>query len=181
MKLLIQKLNLSLITSIFILLYAHSAIAAERVILRYGIFRPSVSVDELTELAETGEVSQDLNFYFNQAGQDPKTFRQILTQQVNADPVVLDRVLNNQIGEFLLDRIGQSVSTPSGEANRQALRAAIILSANQDNKVSLIEIMQNYPTREIIVDGERLAQTYNQLYMLVENLQRVLPIPISLN
>ncbi|MFH7024100.1 MAG: alpha/beta hydrolase [Heteroscytonema crispum UTEX LB 1556] len=177
----ILKYNLSLIVSIVTLLYTNSAIAAERVTFKYGIFRPSVSVDELTKLAETGEVSQSLNFYFNQAGQDPKAVQKILTQEVNANPVVLDRVLNNQIGEFLLDRIGQSVSTPSGQANRQALRSAIILSANKDNKVSLIEIIQNYPTTEVIVDGGRLAQTYNQLYILVESLQRVIPIPISLS
>lgn len=176
------KRTFCLILSAAALLYSNNgAIAADRVTITYGIFRPSVSVDELTNLAETGKVSPSLNFYFNQARQNPETVRRILTQEVNATPVVLDRVLNNRIGEFLLDRIGQSVSTSSGQANRQALRSAIILSANKDNKVSLIEIIQNYPTTEVVVDGENIAQTYNQLYLLAENLQRILPIPISLN
>jgi hypothetical protein len=174
------KSTFSLIASVAIL-YAGNAIAAEKVIFKYQSFRPSVSVDELTNLAENGEVSQTLNFYFNRSNQNPQTVRRILTREVNADPVVLDRVLNNQIGEFLLDRIGQSVSTSSGQANRQALRSAIVLSANQNNKVSLIEIIQNYPSTEVVVDAERLAETYNQIYILAEGLQRLLPIPISVN
>lgn len=168
-----------IIASLVYLFHTNNAIAAEKVIITYNIFRPSVSVDELTNLADTGEVSPTLNSYFNQTRQDPKTIRRILTQEVNATPVVLDRVLNSRVGEFLLDRIGQSISTSSGYANRQALRSAIVLSANNDNKVSLIEIIQNYPSTEVIVDGERLAETYNQLYILAENLQRIIPIPTS--
>ncbi|OUL30538.1 alpha/beta hydrolase [Nostoc sp. 106C] len=183
MKSLIFQLQgtFSIIAIIAILLYSNSAIAAEKVVLKYNIFRPSVSVNELAKLAETGEVSSSLNFYFNQARQDPQKVRRILAQEVNANPVILDRLLNNRIGEFLLDRIGQSISTPSGQANRQALRSAIVLSANKDHKISLIEIIQNYPATEVIVEGDRLAQTYNQLYILAEKLQTVLHIPTSLN
>ncbi len=180
-KFFLLKCTLPLIASIAISLFSNSAIAAERVVLQYGIFRESISVSELTDFAETGEVSPRLNFYLNRTGQDPQAVRNILTREVNADPVVLDRVLNNRIGEFLLDRISQSVSTPSGQANRQALRSALVLSASKENKVSLIEIIQNYPTTEVVVEGDRLAQTYNQLSLLAENLQRVLSISTSFN
>lgn len=173
------KRTLSLIASIAVLLYSNSAIAAEKVTLRYNIFRTSISVDELANFAETGKVSPTLNFYLKQSRQEPATVRRILSQEVNANPVVLDRVLNNRIGEFLLDRISQSFTTPSGQASKQALRSAIVLSANEGNKVSLIEILQNYPTSEVIVEGERLAETYNQLYILGEKLQRILTFPTS--
>lgn len=49
-------------------------------------------------------------------------------------------------------------------------------SANQDNKVSLIEIIQNYPTQEVDVEGKRLAHTYDQLNQMPERLQNLLPI-----
>ncbi|MBD2449244.1 alpha/beta hydrolase [Nostoc sp. FACHB-152] len=175
------KVTFSLIASVTAVLFANHAIAAEKVIFKYQSFRPSISVDELTDLAETGKVSQNLNFYFNQARQNPETVRSILTKEVKAEPVILDRVLNSRVGELILDRIGKSVSTSSGKANQQALRSAIVLSANKDNKVSLMEIIQNYPTTEVVVDGERLAQTYQQLYILAENLQRILPSPTSSN
>ena len=115
-----------------------------------------------------------LNLLLNQARQDPQTVRNVLTKEVNASPVVLDRLLNNPIGEFLVDQIGQTIHTPSSEANQQALRSAVVLSANKDNKVSLIEIIQNYPTSEVHVEGERLVRTYDQLSLLAERLQNVL-------
>ncbi|MBF2007167.1 MAG: alpha/beta hydrolase [Chlorogloeopsis fritschii C42_A2020_084] len=162
------------IASVSTLLFSTSTFAAQRVVFTYNIFRESVSVDELTSFAETGEASPRLNYYLNQTSQDPQTVRNILTQELNASPVVLDRVLNNPIGEFLLDRISQTIRTPSNRANRQALRSAIVLSASKDNRVSLIDILQNYPTTEVYVEGDRLAATYNQLSILIEGLQNVL-------
>lgn len=173
------KSTFFLIATVNAFIYSNSAIAADRVIFKYGIFRESVSVDELTTFAETGKASSQLNFFFNQARQEPQEVRNILTREVNASPVVLDRTLNNRIGEFLLDRISRSIHTPSNQANRQALRSSLVLSANKDNKVSLIEIIQNYPTTEVEVEGERLVQTYDQISFLAERLQRVLSIPTS--
>ncbi|KAB8332821.1 alpha/beta hydrolase [Scytonema tolypothrichoides VB-61278] len=82
--------------------------------------------------------------------------------------------MNNPIGEFLVDQIGQTIHTPSSEANPQALRSALVLSASKDNKLSLIEIIQNYPTPEVYVEGERLVRTYEQLSLLAERLQNLL-------
>jgi hypothetical protein len=80
-------------------------------------------------------------------------------------------VLNSQIGNIILDRVSQVISTPSQRANRQALRAALVLAANQDGQVSLIEIIKNYPTNEVEVDGDRLQGAYRQLRRLQTNLQ----------
>jgi hypothetical protein len=177
----IFRCTLFFIATFSVLFYSNSAIAAEKVVFKYGIFRAALPVSELTALAETGEVSSRLNFFLSQAKQEPQEVRNVLTREVNVTPVVLDRALNNQIGEFLLDRISQSIHTPSNQANRQALRSSLVLSANKDNKVSLIEIIKNYPSTEVEVEGERLIQTYDQLSLLTERLQKVLSIPASLN
>ena len=177
----VLKIAFSLITCVGVLFYSNSAIASEKIVFKYGIFSASVPVSELTTLAETGEVSLRLNFFLSQAHQDPQTVRNTLTKEVTASPVLLDRALNNPIGEFLLLQISQTIHTPSAQANQQALRSAIVLSANEDNKVSLIEIIQNYPTQEVDVEGKRLAHTYDQLSLLAERLQNLLPISQSSN
>ncbi|MDM9582930.1 alpha/beta hydrolase [Nostoc sp. GT001] len=66
--------------------------------------------------------------------------------------------------------------TPSRRADRQALRAALVLSASQDRQVSLIEIIKNYPTNEVEVDGNRLESVYRQLRRLQTNLQDLLGV-----
>ncbi|MFL9458239.1 alpha/beta hydrolase [Tolypothrix bouteillei VB521301_2] len=170
----ILKDAVPLLTFVSVVFSSTSAFAAETVVFQYGIFRETIPVSELTALAETGEVSPKLRFFFNQAEQDPQAVRNTLTREVSANPVTLDRVLNNRIGIFLLDQISQTIHTPSGNADRQALRSSLVLSASKDNKVSLIEIIQNYPTTEVHVEGKRLVRTYEQLSLLAERLENFL-------
>jgi hypothetical protein len=164
-----------LITSLF-LLETNSVNAAEKVVFSYKIFSQSLPVEQLTELSETGEVSPTLNYYLKRTNQDPEAVRNALNKEVNVSTTTLDRTLNSKIGEFLLDRISQTVHTSSDRANRKALRSAIVLSSAEDNKVSLIEIIQNYPTKEVYVEADNLERTYNQLSILTEGLRGWLDI-----
>jgi len=167
-----RALVLMAIASIF--LSSTSAVAAEQVVLKYRIFRQSISVKELTTFAETGELSSSLRLKLALAGQDPKAFRQYLTESVSVNPVFLDRVLNSRIGNFLLDEVSQAVHTPSGKADRQALRSALVLSASGDSKITLLETIQKYPTQEVQVEGDRLESAYLQLRRLEGRLQDLL-------
>lgn len=175
------RTTFGMLASVGVLFYSTSAIAAERVVFRFGVLRSSLSVEELTKFAETGVATPALKFYLSRANQEPQAIRNVLNQEVNASPVTLDRTLNHPIGEFLLDRIGQTISTSSGQANRQALRSALVLSANKDNKVSLIEIIQNYPTSEVHVEGASLVRTVNQISLLTKGVQSILRIPENFN
>ncbi len=173
------KGGISLIATTGMLLYSNSAIAAQRVVFTYGILRESVSVDDLTTFAQTGKASSSLSSFLDETRQNPETVRNTLTREVKVSPVTLDRTLNSRIGGYLLDQIGYSIHPSSNLANRQALRGALVLSANGDNQVSLIEVIQNYPTPEVIVEGQRLARTYNQLSILAEDLGRIFGVPTS--
>jgi hypothetical protein len=164
----ITKLTLTLGLNVAALAWATGAIAAERVILKYSIFRQSVSVDELTTLAETGETSRSLQRYLRLAGKQPEEVRQTLTQEAEVNVILVDRALNNPVGDRVLDEIGGAIYPPSGEANREAMRSALVLSASDDNRISLIEVIQNYPTEEVVVDGDRLVATYNQIQSIQE-------------
>ena len=162
---------LVLVGSTYFLLLSPPVFAAEQVVLNYGIFRESLSVEELSTFAQTGELSRSLRVNFALARQDPKAIRQYLTEPVKVNLVFLDRVLNSRIGNIILDQISQVIYTPSRKADRQALRAALVLSASQDGQVSLIEIIENYPTNEVEVDGKRLEGAYRQLRRLQTSLQ----------
>lgn len=160
----------------WVLWQSSAAIAAERVILKYRILRQSVSVPELTQLAETGQASPTLQAYLKLAQQDPQRLRQPLIQPIHVNRLLLDRVLNSSPGEVLLDQVGQVIHTPSNRANRQALRSALVQSATPDNRITLIEVLQNYPTAEIEVEGDRLEDAYRQLKTWSDRLQTWLPL-----
>ncbi len=169
-----DKLILSLILAILGLFSTKLPTqAAETVILKYSILRESVSVDELSHLANTGEASRSLKSYLRLANKTPEELRSLLNQNVDVDPVLLSRVLNSPVGGMLLDPVGEVIHTPSKRANRESLRGALVTSALSDNNIRLIEIFENYPTEEIHVDGNRLAEIYQNIEGFINNLPRL--------
>lgn len=165
---------LVLIATTSILLFSTSAIAADQVVLKYRILRKSISVEELSAFAETGKLSNSLRINLALARQDPKAVRRYLTEPVKVNLVLLDRLLNSPVGDLVLDQVSEVIHTPSGKADRQALRSALVISASRDRNISLIEIIQNYPTQVVQVEGDRLESAYTQLRRLGGRLQDLL-------
>jgi len=132
--------------------------ATKQLVLTFGPFSGSISIQELESFAATGQLSSALDFYLKQAKVKPEDFRNILTQEVKVNVKLLDRTLNSLLGEYLLFQVGQVIHTRSRRANIQALRSALVLSAMGDNRISLLEFLQKYPTQEMYVNGIRLAR-----------------------
>jgi len=137
-----------------------SAQAAEQIVLKYSILRESISVQELGELSRTGKVSPSLKSYLKLANKDPQELRYWLNKPFAVDPTTLSTVLNSFVGNFILNQVGEIIHTPSNRANKEALRGAIITSAQGDNSVQLIEVLENYPTKEVHLEGDRLMELY---------------------
>jgi hypothetical protein len=144
--------------------------AAERVLLRYRGFGRAVPVADLATLAETGEAPDSLAGLLNTAGQDPEGLRTMLNRELPANLLVLDRALNSLPGEWLLDQVGEAIHPPSGVASRQALRSALVLSAADDGQINLLEILETYPTPEVVLEGDLIHDAYNQLANFLEPL-----------
>ncbi len=137
--------------------------AAERIVLKYSVLSESVPVSELSELSRSGEVSPALESYLNLANKKPEELRQWLTQSFKIDSVVLSNVLNSFAGKYILGQVGDVIHTPSQRSNTEALRGALVSSAVNDNSVQLIEVLENYPTAELHVNGDRLMELYQKL------------------
>lgn len=151
-----------------------SAGAAGEVLLTYRGFSRTVPVSELETLAETGEASGTLGGLLRQAGQDPQELQQVLTRPIAVDGLTLDRVLNSFVGEWMLDQVGTAIRPPAGDAGRQALRSALVLSALDDNQITLLEVIQNYPTPAVVIDGVQIQAAYNRLATFLRPLSRIL-------
>jgi Alpha/beta hydrolase of unknown function (DUF1400) len=150
-----------------------NAKAAEYVVLKYSILHESISVSELSDFAKTGEPSRSLRAYLRMANKEPDELRTALTKEVKVNPTVASKVLNSLPGEFLLDGLSDIIRTPSGKASRQSLRAALVKSALPDGDIKLIEVLENYPTSEVHIEGDRLVEVYNQINGVLGNLSQV--------
>lgn len=153
----------TIIAGIGIILTTIPAQAAEKVILKYSVLRESVPVADLSELAETGEASSSLKSYLKMANKEPQEVQRVLNKKIEVDAVTLSKILNSLPGEFLLDRAGEIVHTPSERASRESLRGALVTSAVEDDNIRLIEVLENYPTSEVHVEGDRLVELYNTI------------------
>ncbi|MBE9161401.1 MULTISPECIES: alpha/beta hydrolase [Microcoleaceae] len=153
-----------------IVFYSSAAVAAEKVVLKYSAIRMTLPVSELEVFAGTGKMSPGLEMLLSQAKQDPEAVRRNLTRPVKVNQRFLDGTLNSKVGEIILDEVGQVIRTPSGNANREALRSALVLSATNDNEITLLEAMRNYPAAEVYVEGDRLVEAYGKLVALSEQL-----------
>lgn len=148
--------------------------AAETVVLRYGIFRGSVPVQDLTDFAETGETSGRLRRYLRLAKQEPEDLRQFLTKEVQAEPKTLDRLLNSPAGEVILNEFSDYMYTTSTRDDQGAMRTALTRSAEDDNQLSFVELLQDYPAEEVHINVRRVISTYNQFASIQERISGVL-------
>ncbi|NEQ64066.1 MAG: alpha/beta hydrolase, partial [Symploca sp. SIO2D2] len=99
--------------------------------------------------------------------------RDALTQEVKIDGVLLYRALNNPAGELLLNKVSQIIRTPSNRANVPSLRSALVTSALEDNQITLLEVLQNYPTSEVVVEGERLVEAVEELNNMSQTIEKL--------
>jgi hypothetical protein len=130
------------------------AIAAETINFSRGIFSQSVSLEELVTFAKTGESSPALDFLFKFTGHNPEVIRLLLVQEIPINAVTASNLLNSPLGGYILDRASMIVNTGASKGNREALRGALIESAEGDSKISLLEVWDNYPTKKVVVDGQ---------------------------
>lgn len=170
LKFLKDRPFLFLIVSTGILLSSTVATAAEKVVLKYSVIRMTVPVSELETFIETGQLSPSLEMLFGEAKKNPERVRRSLKEPIQVSPRFLDQALNSTPGELILEQVGEVIQPPSGENNPQALRSALVLSAQEDGEITLLETIKNYPTEEVHVEGDRLVEAYGRIAALAEQL-----------
>ncbi|MCG8362117.1 MAG: alpha/beta hydrolase [Pseudanabaenales cyanobacterium] len=155
------------LTAVSVLSVGGSAIAADEVVFTYGFLGRTVSIEEFEELAETGRATGTLRFLLNVTGEDPEKVREVLTYEVDADVVLVDGVLNTDVGEFFLSELGRVLETHRHVAGVQALRGALVLAASTDNTISLLEFIQKFPTDQLYVNGAELAREVREVNVVL--------------
>lgn len=170
LKKLAHRWTLFLAVGVGIAFYSNAAAAAEKVVLKYTIIQMTIPVSELENFTKTGQMSPALEMLLGKANKNPETVRRALKKPVKVNKGFLEQALNSQPGKMILDEVGQVIHPPSQGADREALRSALVLSASQDNEITVMEMIKNYPTDEVHVEGDRLVEAYGKVASLAEQL-----------
>lgn len=146
---------------------APTAQAADEIVLTYGFLQQSIPVNDLARFAETGKQTWTLQLLVATSGQDPDKIRDVLNQEVPLKQNLADRVLSTGPGETALREVGTVVHHNQEEGRVDALRQSIVDSAD-DDRVSLIEVLENYPNDSMYLDGERMVELVSKMQPLLE-------------
>ena len=124
--------------------------AAERVSFYFGILGRSIDVSSLEMFAEEGVVNRQLRSYFALAGvneEEKAAFRTALQEPADVDPVLLSRFFYTNIGDDILTKfLGDLIRTEAGLNGKYALRAALILAAQDEDGLSVLNFLRHLPT-----------------------------------
>ncbi|MBD1912972.1 MULTISPECIES: alpha/beta fold hydrolase [unclassified Leptolyngbya] len=145
------------------------AIAAEEVIVTYRQLEFSLSRESLEIFEETGKLEGDLRFYARFLDdQTLAAFRRILQQRFELDPVVVSQLTYSLMGEGVLQNLGQVIQTDARTNGFTALRAALTLAANEPEGFAVVNLIEQYPSRAIRIDGRQLLALRDEFLTLVD-------------
>jgi predicted dienelactone hydrolase len=159
--------SLWLLSLVSWLMRSPPVLAAEKVSFWYGALEFSIPVDSLETYAKTGEIDNSLAVYDQYfSPQKLAKLGSYLVRPIDLDPVTISRCLNTSLGENILKSLGQIIK-PSVEQNGfYALRSALISAAGSPNKLTLLNILRQFPAETVQVDAKsilKLANTFVEL------------------
>ena len=153
----------------------HSAQAAERVTLTYGFFEISTSVQALRTYADTGEADDELAPYLDFLNESQRQqFRMALQAKQDISPVEISQFLYSSIGSNILRYMGDIIQTQGRRSGAKGLRGALVLAAAEPEGLSLLGVMEKFPTGAIRVDARRAFQAYGSFTGLIKNTEEAI-------
>lgn len=156
-----MKLSLALSAVLglgFSVLSATSAQASADITLINGALNTTVTYEELKMLADTGVADGNLVLVLDDADETPEAAREFLNQRIEYKLTAADALFNNGEGEALLDKLAKVIMPRNTTQDaKQALRSAIVTSLQDDNALTPLEIVANFPV-DAQVDVIRLRE-----------------------
>ncbi|MEH2412951.1 alpha/beta hydrolase [Nostoc sp.] len=129
-----------------------SAIAADTVVVRLGLFTESISLAELQNAAKTGELSGSLQPYTKGLSeQQRRFFLGALGMNVPINVVTVNKLVNTQIGTSILNDFATALARKD-KAGVQALRAGLVLGSTAPQGLSLLSFIAAYPSKRLEID-----------------------------
>ncbi|MGK7947664.1 MAG: alpha/beta hydrolase [Xenococcaceae cyanobacterium] len=149
-------------------LLSHKAVSAEEILLNYGPLEFSLSVESLEIYAKEGKITGKLKDYARLL--TPEQLDQLqkaLVTSAEVTPLAVAQFLYSTQGEKILEQVGQIVQTKARQPGFYAIRSALILSAAEEEGLTPLNILQNFPTYGIRLNSDRG-------FKIIENLSNII-------
>ncbi|MEH2311794.1 MAG: alpha/beta hydrolase [Nostoc sp.] len=129
-----------------------SAIAADTVVVRLGLFTESISLAELQKAAKTGELSGSLQPFVKRLSEQQRRFLLgTLSMNVPMSVVTVNKLVNTQIGTTILNDFATALARKD-KAGVQALRAGLVLGSTAPQGLSILSFIAAYPSKRLEIN-----------------------------
>jgi hypothetical protein len=157
------KFTLTVLSLIGVFSNAQNAEAAQAVKFKSGVFGISVQTTELQNFVRTGVTTSKIDFFLKKLNLTEEQAIGFLGMQLETDLVEVSDLLNSPAGVAILEKVAKAIHGPTQAGAVQALRAAVVLSAVDNNHLSLLEVIQKYPLQDMVVDASALKGLKDEL------------------
>jgi predicted dienelactone hydrolase len=146
------------------------AIAADHVILSYGILEFSVSLASLETFAQTGEIDGELQSYANfLTPQQLAELKVGLTTSADFSHLAIAQFLYSFQGETILNRVSKVFKTEARQPGFFAIRSALILAAaDQERGLTPLNVIKKFPTDTLRIDSRQGFEIFKDLSKVVQ-------------
>lgn len=157
------------------LIFNTGANAIETVTLVFNESRVSVPFDDFQTFVKTGETQRtNLQEFLAKAPNATRAARNVLTQEIAITRPFSERNFRNAIADFVLLQLNRVLTPVGAPENLEPLRTALVASYQDDQRISMLEIISNYPVPEITVQLPRVERAYNRVNAFIERVQPAL-------
>ena len=147
---------------------APKAVGAEKIYLNYGPLEFSIPIEALETYATEGRLTPELASYAKFLNEPQlEQLRQALTTAAPLSPVALSQFLYSSQGEIILRQVGQVVQTTERQSGFYALRSALILAAADEQGLTALNVLQEFPTEAIRINTGRGFEIFDDINLVV--------------
>ncbi|MEM7592023.1 MAG: alpha/beta hydrolase [Cyanobacteria bacterium P01_A01_bin.83] len=166
---------ISLALGISSILLSSSVLAAERITFNFsplGQFK--IRVKDLEAFASEGEISSELAFYLNRLPpQQLAKISELLSTPLELDPLTISKFSNSSVGEAVIKNFGKAIRVDSNLNGFYALRGAMIAAAFDREGLTIINLLQQFPSDTIHLDLKVLTQYLERGTKLAQNREAI--------
>lgn len=162
---------LSLIVSVFSVLLASRVTAAEKISFNFPPFGQfKIMVDDLEAFTTEGEISKELAYYLKRLPpQQLERLPGLLSTPLEFDPLTISKFGNSSVGEMVIKNFGKGIRVNLQGNGFYALRGAIIAAAFDDEGLTVINLLQQFPLETVYLDLNVVTQYLERGTALAQN------------
>jgi len=150
-----------------------SAKAADRVVLRFEETQVTVPMTNIKTFVATGEAqTPEFQDFAQKHPKAREILQKVLNKEITFSGKFKERLSKSSVGEFVLTQVDKLIN--SGGTGVQDLRVAFQETLKSNNQVSILRLLENYPSAQVSLDVAALERGYENLQAFVERFEPAL-------